>query len=58
MNDKGYWTRLEDYLQQHSNAQFSHGLCLDCLRKLYPDIAATVEANLAARAPGTTGAGR
>jgi PAS domain S-box-containing protein len=36
-NDEGYWTQLETYISQHSNAQFSHGLCPDCLRKLYPE---------------------
>jgi hypothetical protein len=46
-NDQGYWTQLETYLAQHSEAEFSHGLCLECLRKLYPDISDEVEARLA-----------
>jgi uncharacterized protein DUF3365 len=46
-NDQGYWTQLETYLEQHSQAEFSHGLCLDCMRKLYPDVAQEVEARLA-----------
>jgi len=29
-NDKGYWEVLEVYIQQHSEADFSHGLCPDC----------------------------
>jgi PAS domain S-box-containing protein len=29
-NDKGYWEVLEEYIQQHSEADFSHGLCPDC----------------------------
>lgn len=45
-NDKGYWTQLDTFLEQHSDAEFSHGLCVDCMRKLYPDIAAEVEARL------------
>ncbi len=46
-DDKGYWTRLEEYLQTHSQAEFSHSLCVDCLRKLYPDISGEIEARLA-----------
>jgi hypothetical protein len=45
-NDKGYWTQLETFLEQHTEAEFSHGLCVECMRKLYPDIAAEVEARL------------
>jgi len=44
--DEGYWTKLETFLEQHSQAEFSHGLCVECMRKLYPDIAAQVEARL------------
>ena len=36
-DDKGYWTQLEAYLQEHSQAKFSHGVCPDCMQKLYPD---------------------
>jgi len=38
-NDEGYWMRLEAYLQQRSDAEFSHGICPDCYRRLYPDYA-------------------
>lgn len=34
-DDKGYWAQLEHYLEQHSEAAFSHGLCPDCGKKLY-----------------------
>lgn len=37
-NDDGYWEQLEEYLQEHSEAAFSHGLCPDCAAKLYPEI--------------------
>jgi hypothetical protein len=50
-NDQGYWTKLETYLAEHSNAEFSHGLCLDCMRKLYPDLSGEVEARLAQSKP-------
>lgn len=36
-DDEGYWTQLEVYISQHSDATFSHGLCEECLRRLYPD---------------------
>jgi hypothetical protein len=36
-NERGDWEPLESYLQSHSQAKFSHGLCPDCLRKLYPE---------------------
>ena len=37
-DDKGYWNQLELYIQQNSDAQFSHGLCPDCAHKLYPEL--------------------
>ncbi len=35
-DDKGFWNKVETYLQAHSQASFSHGICPDCARKLYP----------------------
>ena len=37
-NDQGYWQRIESYIQEHSDASFSHGICPDCARKHYPDL--------------------
>lgn len=37
-DDKGYWTRVESYIERHSEAEFSHGICPDCLHANYPDI--------------------
>jgi len=37
-DDKGYWQQIESYIREHSEAQFSHGLCPDCLKKLYPNL--------------------
>jgi len=34
-DDKGYWNQLENYIQEHSEAEFSHGFCPDCMKKLY-----------------------
>jgi CheY-like chemotaxis protein len=38
-DDEGYWTQIETYIQAHSQAEFTHSLCLDCAKKLYPDYA-------------------
>lgn len=38
-NDEGYWQQLEIYIQDHSDAEFSHGICDECIPKLYPEIA-------------------
>ncbi len=37
-DDKGYWNQIESYIKKHSEANFSHGLCPECARKLYPDL--------------------
>jgi len=37
-DDKGYWSQVESYIQKHSEATFSHGMCPDCLRKWYPEL--------------------
>jgi len=37
-DDKGYWNSLETYLSEHSDAQFSHGICPQCAEKLYPEL--------------------
>lgn len=36
-DDKGDWNKLEEYVQNHSEAKFSHGICQDCLNEHYPD---------------------
>ena len=36
-DDNGYWQQVESYITAHTEATFSHGICPDCLRKLYPD---------------------
>jgi hypothetical protein len=37
-NDKGYWDQIEGYIQKHSEAQFTHGICPECAEKFYGDI--------------------
>ena len=36
-DDRGAWSQLEAYIQRHSEAQFSHGICPDCLDRHYPE---------------------
>lgn len=37
-DDKGYWKQIEEYISDHSEAEFSHGICKECAEKYYPDI--------------------
>ncbi|MFC1812661.1 hypothetical protein ACFL03_08210 [Thermodesulfobacteriota bacterium] len=36
-DDKGYWNQIESYIRDHSEAEFSHSICPECAKKLYPD---------------------
>lgn len=36
-DDKGYWQQIELYVREHSEAEFSHGICPECAKKLYPE---------------------
>jgi uncharacterized PurR-regulated membrane protein YhhQ (DUF165 family) len=37
-DDEGYWNQIEGYIQKHSDAVFSHSICPDCAKELYPDL--------------------
>jgi len=37
-NDEGYWTQIESYIMEYSEADFSHGICPSCAAEMYPDI--------------------
>lgn len=37
-DDKGYWNQIEIYIREHSDAEFSHGLCPDCAQKYYEQL--------------------
>lgn len=37
-DDKGYWSRVEQYIEAHSNAIFTHSICPACVEKWYPDL--------------------
>jgi hypothetical protein len=36
-NDTGYWQQIEEYIEKHSDAQFTHGYCQHCAEKLLRD---------------------
>ena len=36
-NEKGYWDQVEAYISKHSEAEFSHGICPECEKKLYSE---------------------
>jgi PAS domain S-box-containing protein len=44
-DDQGYWRQVEDYICEHSEAEFSHGICPTCAKKLYPDFAEKISAH-------------
>ena len=37
-DDKGYWSQIEAYIHKHSGTRFSHGICPECAKDLYPDL--------------------
>jgi hypothetical protein len=37
-DDKGYWSQIESYIREHSEADFTHSICPECAKKLYPQI--------------------
>ena len=37
-DDKGYWNQVEQYIKDHSNADFTHSICPECVKELYPKI--------------------
>ena len=37
-DDKGYWNKIESYIHEHSDAEFSHSICPECAQKHYPDL--------------------
>lgn len=36
-DDQGYWNQIEAYIREHSDALFTHSICPDCMKKLYPE---------------------
>ena len=44
-NDEGYWQQIESYIAAHSEAVFSHGVCPDCAKELYPELESDTSAD-------------
>jgi phosphoserine phosphatase RsbU/P len=44
-NDQGYWDQVEAYVSKHSPAEFSHGICPDCMKSHYPDVHEDIDEN-------------
>jgi PAS domain S-box-containing protein len=42
-DDQGYWTQVEDYVRDRTEAEFSHSFCPECMKKLYPEFARDAE---------------
>lgn len=49
-DDEGHWHRVEHYVQKHTHAEFSHGICPECAMRLYPEAARRFEAEQCQRA--------
>ncbi len=43
-DDQGFWNQMEVYIEAHSEAKFSHGICPECMARLYPELADRVRA--------------
>lgn len=37
-DDRGYWEQVEAYVSKHTEVQFSHSICPDCMKKIYPEL--------------------
>jgi PAS domain S-box-containing protein len=44
-DDKGYWNQIENYIRDHSEADFSHGICPECAKNLYPGLELSFKGN-------------
>jgi hypothetical protein len=44
-NDEGYWDQIEEYIRDRSEAEFTHGICPDCMKKLYPQFVKDMDSN-------------
>jgi streptogramin lyase len=47
-DDRGYWNQIESYIMKHADIRFTHSLCPDCLKRLYPDCADEVMSDMKA----------
>lgn len=62
-DDAGQWHQIEEYVRQRTEAEFSHGICPDCMKRLYPQycqqdpkgLTPGLEENPSPDAPGRNG---
>jgi len=54
-DDQGYWSQIESYIAEHSDAEFSHGICPGCLQAHYGDVLEEGAAGLTDRPGGREG---
>jgi hypothetical protein len=38
LDKEGYWNQIEAYIREHSDVEFSHSVCPECAKKLYPEL--------------------
>jgi PAS domain S-box-containing protein len=43
-DDRGYWQKVETFVREHSEAEFSHSICPECMERLYPEYASHITA--------------
>lgn len=53
-DDQGYWQSVDRYITEHTATKFSHGICPECIDKLYPDQAARIRARMSASTPAVS----
>jgi PAS domain S-box-containing protein len=53
-DDRGYWHSVEAYMSEHTDAELSHGICPDCMKKLYPELQDAQDALRSTRASKPT----
>lgn len=54
-DDRGYWSRIEDYFSSRTPVEFTHAICPDCMGRLYPEVGAAAHGSLPPRTPDTSG---
>ncbi len=42
-DDQGYWNQIENYIREHSEAEFSHSLCPECVENMYPGLSKSTD---------------
>ena len=50
-DDNGYWQQVETYIQKHANVDFTHGICPECVHKLYPEYSEILKESAASTRP-------